>query len=116
MQSAGASAQHDSWHAGEPHPTARAETFAEGVATRQPYELTFPSLRAGLAGFVTVTDDEILAAMRTIVEATHTLVEGAGALGVAGLAKLAPRLAGKRVAVVFCGANEKVEVLRRVLA
>lgn len=115
VQAAGASAQHDSWHAGEPRPTARAETFAEGVATRQPYELTFPALRAGLAGFVTVTDDEILAAMRTIVATTHTLVEGSGALGVAGLAKLRDRLAGKRVAVVFCGANESLSVLRKVM-
>jgi threonine dehydratase len=115
VQAAGASAQHDSWHAREPRTTERAATFAEGVATRSSYALTFPALRDGLAGFVTVTDDEALAAMRTIVATTHTLVEGAGALGVAGLAKLADRLTGKRVAVVFCGANESLAVLRRAL-
>lgn len=116
VQAAGAAAIHDSWHAGEPRTTARAETFAEGVATRQTYALTFPALRAGLAGFVTVTDDEILDAMRTIVATTHTLVEGSGAMGVAALPKLADRLAGKRVGVVFCGANESLAVLRRVLS
>jgi threonine dehydratase len=114
-QAAGASAQHDSWHAREPRTTERAATFAEGVATRRSYDLTFPALRDGLAGFVTVTDAEIAAAMRTIVSTTHTLVEGSGAIGVAALAKLRDRLEGKRVAVVFCGANESVEVLRKVL-
>jgi len=54
--------------------------------------------------------------MRTIVATTHTLVEGSGALGVAALTVLRERLAGKRVAVVFCGANEGDAVLRRVLA
>jgi threonine dehydratase len=115
VQAAGASAIHDSWHAREPRTTERAATFAEGVATRRCYDLTFPALRDGLAGFVTVTDAEIAQAMRTIVSTTHTLVEGAGALGVAGLAKLQDRLEGKCVAVVLCGANESDEVLRRVL-
>ena len=115
-QAAGASTQHDAWHAGVPGSSERAATFAEGVATRRTYDLTFPALRAGLAGFVTVTDAEIAAAMRTIVETTHSLVEGSGAIGIAALSKLAPRLQGKRVAVVFCGANESAEVLRRVLA
>lgn len=115
-QASGASAQHDAWHAGAPQSRSHAQTFAEGVATRRTYDLTFPALRAGLAGFVTVTDAEIAAAMRTIIETTHTLVEGSGAIGVAALAKLKPRLQGKRVAVVFCGANESAEVLRRVLA
>ena len=36
-----------------------ADTFAEGVATRTTYDLTFPALQEGLAGFVTVTDAEI---------------------------------------------------------
>ncbi|HYD54218.1 MAG TPA: threonine/serine dehydratase [Gemmatimonadaceae bacterium] len=115
VQAAGASAQHDSWHAREPRTTERATTFAEGVATRRTYELTFPALRDGLAGFVTVTDAEIAAAMRTIITTTHTLVEGAGAMGVAALPTLRERLAGKRVAVVLCGANESAAVLRRVL-
>src|SRR6185503_12047762 len=58
VQAAGASAIHDSWHAAQRLTTARAATFAEGVATRTTYDLTFPALLAGLAGFVTVTDAE----------------------------------------------------------
>jgi threonine dehydratase len=115
VQAAGASAIHDSWHAREPRTTARADTFAEGVATRTTYELTFPTLLEGLAGFITVTDAETAAAMRTILSTTHNLVEGAGAMGLAGLLKLRGRLEGKRVGIVFCGGNIDTATLRRVL-
>ena len=116
VQAAGASALHDSWHAGRPLTTPRADTFAEGVATRTTYDLTFPAMRAGLAGFVTVTDAEIAESLRTIVSVTHNLVEGAGAMGLAGVQKLRERLAGKRVGIVFCGGNIDVATLRRILA
>jgi threonine dehydratase len=116
VQAAGASAIHDSWHAGERLTTSRVDTFAEGVATRSTYDLTFPALRAGLAGFVTVTDAEIAASLRTILSVTHNLVEGAGAMGFAGLAKLRDRLAGKRVAIIFCGGNIDSGMLQRILA
>jgi threonine dehydratase len=115
VQAAGASATHDSWHARERRTSARADTFAEGVATRTPYELTFPALLEGLAGFVTVTDAEIAEGVRLVLRTTHNLVEGAGAIGVAGALKLRERLAGQRVGVVFCGGNMDTAVLRRIL-
>jgi threonine dehydratase len=115
VQAAGASAIHDSWHAGEPRTTDRADTFAEGVATRTTYELTFPTLLEGLAGFVTVTDREIASAMRVILAVTHNLVEGAGAIGLAGLLKLREKLAGNRVGIAVSGGNVDTGTLRRVL-
>jgi threonine dehydratase len=116
VQAAGAAAIHDSWHAGERLTTSRVDTFAEGVATRSTYDLTFPALKVGLAGFVTVTDAEIAASLRTILSVTHNLVEGAGAMGFAGLSKLRDRLAGKRVAIVFCGGNIDSAMLLRILS
>lgn len=116
VQAAGAPAIHDSWHAGRRLTTERADTFAEGVATRTTYDLTFPALQAGLAGFVTVTDAEIAESLRTIVSLTHNLVEGAGAMGFAGLQKLRDRLAGKRVGIIFCGGNIDTAVLTRILS
>lgn len=116
VQAAGASAIHDSWHAQQRLTRPRADTFAEGVATRSTYDVTFPALQAGLAGFVTVTDAQIAAALRTIVSVTHNLVEGAGAMGFAALSKLRAELAGKRVGIIFCGGNIDVPTLRRVLA
>jgi threonine dehydratase len=115
VQCEGACAIHDSWHAGHPMRTERASTFAEGVATRQPYALTFQTLREGLEDFVTVSDAEVAEAIRIILRTTHNLVEGAGALGVAGALKLKERLRGKRVGVIFSGANIDSAVLRRVL-
>ncbi len=94
-----------------------ADTFAEGVATRTTYDLTFPALQEGLAGFVTVTDAEIAESLRTIVAETHNLVEGAGAMGVRGAAQAcatgSPESAS---ASIFCGGNIDAGLLRRVLA
>jgi len=114
-QAAGAPAIHDSWHRRTPMQTARADTFAEGVATRQPYVLTYATLCEGLAGFTTVTDAELAEAIRLILKLTHNLVEGAGALGVAAALKLKEQLRGKRVGVILSGANIDTAVLRRIL-
>ena len=78
--------------------------------------MTFRALCEGLAGFVTVTDAEIAEAVRVMLSATHDLVEGAGAAGLAGLRKLAPELAGQRVGVVLSGGNIDRETLRKVLS
>jgi len=115
VQAAGAPAIHDSWHLRQRVTTPHADTFAEGVATRTTYDLTFPALLEGLAGFVTVTDAEIAESLRTILAVTHNLVEGSGAMGFAALPKLADRLAGKRVGIVFCGGNIDVAMLERIL-
>lgn len=114
-QCEGAPAIHDSWHARSPRATRQVSTFAEGVATRQPYGLTFATLADGLAGFVTVSDAEVADAIRTILRLTHNLVEGAGAVGVAAALKLREQLKGKRVGVIFSGANLDTAVLRRIL-
>ena len=114
-QTAGAPAIHDSWHARSPRTTERASTFAEGVATRQPYALTFATLCEGLAEFVTVTDAELAEAIRVILAKTHNLVEGAGALGLAAALKLRDQLRGMRVGLVFSGANLDTRVLRHIL-
>src|SRR5205085_11252146 len=111
-----ASAIHDSWQAGVPTAAAKADTFAEGVATRTPYEMTFSTLLDGLEDFVTVTDAELAETIRMVLSTTHNLVEGAGAVGVAGALKLADRLEGKRVGVIFSGANLDTAVLRRILS
>jgi threonine dehydratase len=116
VQAAGASAIHDAWHLGRPVSHPAADTFADGLATRNTYPFTFGALQAGLAGFVTVTDGEIAGALRLVLAATHTLVEGAGAAGLAGLLALREELAGKTVGIVLSGANIDAETLRQVLA
>jgi threonine dehydratase len=116
VQAAAASAIHDAWRRGEPVSKPSADTFADGLATRNTYALTFGALREGLAGFVTASEAELAAAVRLALETTHTLVEGAGAAGLAGLLALREQLAGKTVGIVFSGANIDRGTLRRVLA
>jgi threonine dehydratase len=117
VQAAGASAIHDSWHAGEAIAKADARTFADGLATRSVYEATFDALREGLTGFVAVSEAELARACRLMIRATHNLVEGAGAAGLAGLMHIAQTgvLDGKRVAVVLSGANVDMATLRDVI-
>jgi threonine dehydratase len=115
VQAENASAIHDSWHAGKPLTRSSADTFADGLATRSTYALTFPTLRAGLAGFVTVSEAELADAVRLYLRATHHLAEGAGAAGLAGLIKLRDRLHGKRVGIILSGANIDEATLRRIV-
>ena len=116
VQARGAAAIHDAWHRGEPVAYDRADTFADGLATRATYAMTFAALRAGLAGFVTVDDAAIADAVRVMLATTHNLAEGAGAAGLAGLRVMARELAGQSVAVILSGANIDGETLRKILA
>ena len=115
VQAAGAAATFESWRAGEPRLIASADTFADGLATRSSYALTLPALREGLADFITVTDAEIAHALRLALRTTHSLVEGAGATGLAGLLALRDRLAGQRVGIALSGGNIDAATLRRVI-
>jgi threonine dehydratase len=115
VQAERASAQRDSWQAGRPVDGASADTFADGLATRSAYALTFPALRQGLADFLAATEGELAEAVRILLATTHNLAEGAGAAALAGLLKLAPRLSGKKVAIVLSGGNIDSATLQRIL-
>jgi threonine dehydratase len=110
-----ASAIFDSWRAGRPVPRPSAETFADGLATRNVYELTFGPLLSGLAGFVAVSERAIAEALRLLLGTTHNLAEDAGAAALAGAIALSEKLSGKRVAIVLSGGNIDRETLRRVI-
>ena len=116
VQAGRASAIHDGFHAGESVSKDSADTFADGLATRSCYDLTFPALCEGLTDFVTVSEADIAEAIRRFLRTTHNLAEGAGAAGLAGLCKLAPRLEGQRVGIILSGGNIDADTLSRVLA
>lgn len=115
VQAAGAPAIHDAWHRGTPGTGANPDTFAEGLATRQTYTLTFDALRSGLRDFCLVDDAALSDAMRLIWRTTHQCVEPSGAAGIAALRALQPMLSGRTVVVVFSGANMDMATLRRVV-
>ena len=110
-----AAAIHDGWHAGHAVSKDSADTFADGLATRSCYEMTFGAMCEGLADFVCCSEGELAGAVRLLLEHTHNLAEGAGAAGLAGLVKLAPRLAGNTVAIILSGGNIDQATLRRIV-
>ncbi len=71
-----------SWAAGKPV-IGPMQTFAEGVATRVPFENTQRIMRQYLDDFVMVPDRAIEAAILLLLEHTHNLAEGAGAIPLA---------------------------------
>jgi threonine dehydratase len=112
---AGAPAQYESWKARKLLSGLPVKTMAEGVATGSAYTMTFDALKNGLSEFVIVSEEEIYQAIRDYVRITHNIAEGAAAAGLAGLRKLAPRLAGQHVGIVLCGGNLSNEALRRAI-
>jgi len=104
-----------SFEAGHPVPTNSANTFADGMACREPPIEALTIVRQGADRVVTVTDDEIAAAIRHYYTDTHNLAEGAGAAPLAALLQEREKLAGRRVAVVLCGGNIDMPVFRKVL-
>ena len=90
----------------------RADTLADGVAVRLPDAEAFAQIKAGAGRIVTVTDDEIAAAIRAYWSDTHNLIEGAGAAPLAALLQDGPRMAGKRVGLIASGGNIDLDLFR----
>ncbi|HET9467285.1 MAG TPA: threonine dehydratase [Vicinamibacterales bacterium] len=93
----------------------RIATFAEGMATRYTFDLTFNILKQELDDIVTLTEHELEEGVRLALRATHNLAEGAGAASLAAATKLRAQLQGKKVVCVMSGANIHIDVLRRIL-
>ena len=94
---------------------ARSETHAEGLDTRTPFELPQRIMREHLHDFVLVSEDEIRAAQRTMIEATRNLVEASAAATLAAALRLRDELRGRRVALIASGGNVSREQLLEVL-
>ena len=88
---------------------------AEGLATGAPFMLPQAILWDLLDDFVMVSDGEMYAAVRMLLETAKTLAEPAGAAPLAALLRLQDELAGKKVALILSGGNISPEQLRTVL-
>lgn len=93
-----------------------ANTFADGLATRATFDLTFNYLAERVDDIVTVTEEEIKEAVRRLLRTTHNVAEGAGAAAVAAGMKLRDRLQGQPVVMVLSGGNIDTATLKWVLA
>ena len=94
-----------SWRAGYIVSIPVPKTIADGQQTQAPGELTWPIVRNGAAGVVTVSDDEIRAAMRFAFECLKLVVEPSGATALAALLSSKIEARGARVGVVISGGN-----------
>ena len=81
------------------------DTIADGQQTTSPGELTFPIVRRLCAGILTVSDDELRAAVRFAFERLKLVMEPSGASALAALLHRKLDLAGRRVGVVVSGGN-----------
>lgn len=88
---------------------------AEGVACKTPNQDALQHILHHAHDILTVTDDEALAAMRDIIQSTHNIAEGSGALTYAALKKHSAAWQGKRVACILSGANASTHILREAL-
>ncbi|WP_160152336.1 threonine ammonia-lyase, biosynthetic [Microbulbifer sp. ALW1] len=90
--------------------------FADGVAVAQIGEETYRVLRETLDGVITVTTDEICAAIKDIFEDTRSIAEPAGAVGLAGMKKYVEQSGGENatLATVCSGANTNFDRLRYI--
>lgn len=116
VQAEGASAVVDSWRTGEWRTTERANTWAEGIATRRPAEMTMAIMRALMDDALLVNDEELRQAVRWLLEDTHNLAEGAGAAALAAAWRYRSRFAGKTVVGVLSGGNLDLARLPWILA
>jgi threonine dehydratase len=92
------------------------ETIADGLVCREPAMLALNALWNFADDATVVTDEEILAAVHTLVSAAHVLVEPSGAAPLAAAWKRRTALAGKRIVLLLTGANITTEMLQRALA
>lgn len=114
VQSENTSAFMPSLEAGEPVSIKTKPTIADGIAVGRPGDLTFEYVRRYVDEIVTVSDDEIAAAIVMLLERTKLVVEPAGAAGVAAI------LAGKvtptgPMATILSGGNIDPLLLQRVI-
>lgn len=105
-----------SLEAGHPVATNTANTFADGMACRDPQPEPFEIVSQGAARVLRLEEDEIAEAIRIYYADTHNLAEGAGAAPLAGLIREKERYAGRRAAAILCGGNIDKEVFMEVLA
>ena len=115
VQAEEASSVVQSWRSGKIITTDSANTIADGLATRIPAEMTLEIMRKRVDEMVTVSEQEITEAVRLMIQATHNLVEPAGACALAAAIKLEKKLARKKVVLVQTGANIDWDTLRRIV-
>jgi threonine dehydratase len=115
VQASGAAAYPPSLAAGAPRKLGASATIADGIAVLRPGELNFVHVSKLVDDIVTVTDDDLSAALLVLLERHKMLAEPAGAAAVAALMTGAVDPGGKPVVAVLSGGNIDPMLLLRVI-
>ncbi len=105
-----------SFEARKPVSTNAADSFAEGMAVREPHPDAVAAINEGADHVVEVREDTIAEAMRLLFRATHNVAEGAGAGALAALMQERAEMEGQRVGIILTGGNIDAHKLQAVLA
>jgi threonine dehydratase len=90
-------------------------TIADGIAVQLPGSLTLPIIRKQVDDVLLVAEDEIEQAIVMLLEIEKTVVEGAGAVGLAALLRHRERFTGRKVGLVLSGGNIEPLVLAEII-
>ena len=90
-------------------------TIADGIAVKRTGELTFSIIQHLVDEVVTVDDEAIINAVLLLMERTKSVVEGAGAVGLAALLSGVIKLKGKKVLVPLTGGNIDINLAGRFI-
>ena len=93
----------------------RVATFADGIAVKNPGDLTFNIINKYVDGMYEVSEDEIAAAILKLIEKQKLITEGAGAVSAAAVMFNKIPLKGKNVVCLLSGGNIDVNILSRVI-
>jgi len=115
VQASGADAFTRSWRGPARVTAERVNTFAEGMATRVTFDLTFAILKEMLDDIVVLDEPELEEGVRAALRYTHNLAEGSGAAPLAAAKKYGEKLAGKKIACVMSGGNIDLKTLDRIV-
>lgn len=115
VQSEGAPAIYRSWKEGRRVVTETVRTFADGLATREPFAMTLALLPRLVDELLLVSDEQIALAIRTLIETSRQVAEGAGAAAVAAVLSHPDAFRGKKVGIMISGGNITADQLRRIL-
>jgi threonine dehydratase len=98
------------------HLPMRGDTLAEGIAVKAPGRITQAIVRELVDDIVLVTEEEIEHAVSLLINIEKTVVEGAGAAGLAAVLKEPQRFKGSTIGLVLCGGNIDTRLLASVLS
>lgn len=115
VQAENAPGMYESHHEGHVITLDKANTFADGIAVKHPGDITFDITERYVDEIVTVTEDEIAAAILALMEKQKLVTEGAGAVSVAAVMFNKLPIAGKKVVCILSGGNIDVSILSRVI-